>query len=166
MPLPAEVRWCCSVITQPRRQNDMTTTTAKVARRKLSLLELAADLDNVSKACKVMGYSPSRRASSEGSGSSRALSGSSPITFTLPSSKACQKSGPFAPPALSGFVTTTTLSDSRRRPPPDVTLRRVPHQRRVSLVARTTMRTCRAHYPGGSKRVHVSIASPSHAAFP
>ena len=35
----------------------MTTTTDKVARRKLSLLELAADLDNVSKACKVMGYS-------------------------------------------------------------------------------------------------------------
>jgi hypothetical protein len=35
-----------------------------------------------------------------------------------------------------------------------------------NLVTRTTMRTCRAHYPGGSKRVHVSIASPSHAAFP
>ena len=35
----------------------MTTTTDKVARRKLSLLELASDLDNVSKACKVMGYS-------------------------------------------------------------------------------------------------------------
>ena len=33
------------------------TTTAKVARRKLSLLELAADLSNVSKACKLMGYS-------------------------------------------------------------------------------------------------------------
>ena len=33
-------------------------------------------------------------------------------------------------------------------------------------ITRTTMRTCRAHYPGGSKRVHVSIASPSHAAFP
>ena len=58
------------------------------------------------------------------------------------------------------------LSDSRRRPSPDVTLRRVPHPRRVSLVARNTLRTCRAHYPGGSKRVHVSIASPSHAAFP
>ena len=28
------------------------------------------------------------------------------------------------------------------------------------------MRTCRAHYPGGSERVHVSIASPFHAAFP
>lgn len=33
------------------------TTEKKVARRKLSLLELAADLGNVSKACKVMGYS-------------------------------------------------------------------------------------------------------------
>jgi len=33
-------------------------------------------------------------------------------------------------------------------------------------ITRSTMRTCRAHYPGGSKRVHVSIASPSHAAFP
>jgi hypothetical protein len=35
----------------------MTTTTVKVSRRKLSLLELASELDNVSKACKVMGYS-------------------------------------------------------------------------------------------------------------
>ena len=94
------------------------------------------------------------------------LSGSSPITITLPSSKACQKSGPFAPPALPGFDARTTLSDSRRRPPPEVTLRHLPHLRRVSLVARNTMRTCRAHYPGGSKRVHVSIASPFHAAFP
>jgi transposase InsO family protein len=33
------------------------TTKDKVARRKLSLLELATDLDNVSKACKLMGYS-------------------------------------------------------------------------------------------------------------
>lgn len=33
------------------------TTQDKVARRKLSLLELAADLNNVSKACQVMGYS-------------------------------------------------------------------------------------------------------------
>ena len=34
-----------------------TTIAQKAARRKLSLLELASDLDNVSKACKVMGYS-------------------------------------------------------------------------------------------------------------
>jgi transposase InsO family protein len=33
------------------------TATEKVARRKLSLLDLAKDLDNVSKACKLMGYS-------------------------------------------------------------------------------------------------------------
>ena len=33
------------------------TTTRKVARRKLSLLDLASDLGNVSRACKVMGYS-------------------------------------------------------------------------------------------------------------
>lgn len=33
------------------------TTIEKVARRKLSLLELASDLSNVSKACRVMGYS-------------------------------------------------------------------------------------------------------------
>ena len=33
------------------------TTEQKIARRKLSLLELASELSNVSKACKVMGYS-------------------------------------------------------------------------------------------------------------
>jgi len=33
------------------------TTEKKIARRKLSLLELAGELQNVSKACKVMGYS-------------------------------------------------------------------------------------------------------------
>jgi transposase InsO family protein len=33
------------------------TTKEKVARRKLSLLELAQELDNVSRACRVMGYS-------------------------------------------------------------------------------------------------------------
>lgn len=33
------------------------TTDKKVAYRKLNLLELAQDLQNVSKACKVMGHS-------------------------------------------------------------------------------------------------------------
>jgi transposase InsO family protein len=33
------------------------TTTHKIARRKLSMLELAGELGNVSKACKIMGYS-------------------------------------------------------------------------------------------------------------
>ena len=35
----------------------VNTIAEKAARRKLSLLELATDLDNVSKACKIMGYS-------------------------------------------------------------------------------------------------------------
>lgn len=33
------------------------TTVEKVARRKLSLLELASEMQNVSKACRLMGYS-------------------------------------------------------------------------------------------------------------
>lgn len=33
------------------------TTNEKVARRKLSLLELTKELNNVSKACKLIGYS-------------------------------------------------------------------------------------------------------------
>jgi hypothetical protein len=41
---------------KPQTEHDMTTD-KRVARRKLSLLELASDLGNVSKACRVMGYS-------------------------------------------------------------------------------------------------------------
>jgi hypothetical protein len=33
------------------------TTEKRLARRKLSLLELASELSNVSKACRMMGYS-------------------------------------------------------------------------------------------------------------
>jgi len=36
------------------------TTKEKVVRRKLSLLDLASEMDNVSKACKIMGYSRSQ----------------------------------------------------------------------------------------------------------
>src|ERR1700686_2903242 len=42
------------------------------------------------------------------------FSGSSPITTTSPSSKAHQKSGSFAPPALPSFNSRMTLSDSRQ----------------------------------------------------
>jgi hypothetical protein len=34
-----------------------TTVPQKAARRKLNLLELAGELENVSKACRIMGYS-------------------------------------------------------------------------------------------------------------
>src|SRR5689334_2547092 len=56
--------------------------------------------------------SPCDTASSEGSGSFQVLPGSSPITVSLPSSKAHQKSGSFPPPALPGFSGTMTLSDT------------------------------------------------------
>ena len=42
------------------------------------------------------------------------FAGSSPITTTSPSSKAHQKSGSFAPPALPCFIAHMTPSDSRR----------------------------------------------------
>ena len=42
--------------TEPEQENDMTTK-YKVARRKLSMLELATELNNISKACRIMGYS-------------------------------------------------------------------------------------------------------------
>ena len=40
----------------PKEEKDMTTA-KKIARRKLSLLELAAEMKNVSRACRIMGYS-------------------------------------------------------------------------------------------------------------
>ena len=70
--------------------------------------------------------SPCDTAFSEGSGSYQVLPGSSPITFTSPSSKAHQKSGPFPPPALPGFNGPMTLSDSRRDRRLSATLRPLP----------------------------------------
>src|SRR6267142_721281 len=78
------------------------------------------------------------------------FAGSSPITTTSPSSKAHQKSGPFAPPALLGLNAPTTLSDSRHG-------RRLRDVEAATLaldgfppITRTAFPTCRAHYPGGS----------------
>ena len=39
------------------QKEDIMTTEEKVVRHKLGLLELAKELNNVSKACKVIGYS-------------------------------------------------------------------------------------------------------------
>jgi hypothetical protein len=78
------------------------------------------------------------------------FAGSSPITTTSPSSKAHQKSGPFAPPALPSLNGHTTPSDSRHG-------RRLRDVEAATLaldgsppITRTTFPTCRAHYPGGS----------------
>src|SRR5262245_13142040 len=95
--------------------------------------------------------SPCNTASSEGSGSYLVLPGSSPITIPSPSSKAHQKAGPFAPPALPGFNAHTTLSDPRHGRRPKATLRPLPSPSDGSPpITRTTFPTCRAHYPGGS----------------
>jgi hypothetical protein len=45
---------------EPERKTTMTAKD-KMARRKLSLLELATDLANVSRACKVMAIVPSKQ---------------------------------------------------------------------------------------------------------
>ena len=82
-------------------------------------------------------------------------------------SKARQKSGSFPPPALPGLIGRTTLSDSRlaRRACHDVGVA-TSDRNGSPPITRTTFPTCRAHYPGGSERVHTSVASPFHAAFP
>ena len=82
-------------------------------------------------------------------------------------SKAHQKSGPFAPPALPGLDAPTTLSGSR----PACRLARHSQSRPAAKTGlprspATPSPTCCAHYPGGSGRVRLSVASPSHAAFP
>ncbi len=70
---------------------------------------------------------------------------------TSPSSKACQKSGSFAPPALPDINARMTLSDSHQRPPPDRDVEAVTLVSDGSPpITRITFPTCRAHYPGGS----------------
>ena len=77
------------------------------------------------------------------------MPGSSPITFTSPSSKAHQKPGPFPPPTLPGFNGRMTLSDSRHGRRLEATLRPLARDG-PPPITRTTFPTCRAHYPGGS----------------
>src|SRR6202040_201713 len=68
-----------------------------------------------------------------------------------PSSKACQKSGPFPPPALPGFDSTMTPSDSRLDRRPERRRRGCwPRPQRGSPGARITFPACHAHYPGES----------------
>src|SRR3981081_4175432 len=103
--------------------------------------------------------SPYGTAFSEGSGSLSVLPGSSPITFTSPSSKAHQKSGPFAPPALPGLNAPTTLSDSRRGRRPAATLRPLPSPQPVSPDYPHHPSSVLCPLPRRIERVHASIAS-------
>jgi hypothetical protein len=102
------------------------------------------------------------------------LSGSSPITVPRLLQKRTRSQGSFAPLALPGLNTPMTLSDFRSTRQANLTLKAPPSIERISPdypghlsnMLRVRGTTCRAHYPGGSERVHLSIASPSHAAFP
>src|SRR5262249_27837618 len=79
------------------------------------------------------------------------------LLLSSPSSKACQKSGPFPLPELPGFIGRTTLSDSRsRRHPNGDVWGGNPRAIGPPPMCRVALSTCRAHYPGGSERVHMS----------
>ena len=77
--------------------------------------------------------------------------GSTPITLPSQSSKACRKSGSFAPPALPGINARMTLSDFHQRPPPDHDVEATTLASNGSPpITRITFPTCHAPYPGGS----------------
>src|SRR5215470_9627268 len=79
------------------------------------------------------------------------------LLLSSPSSKACQKSGPFPPPELPGFIGPTSLSDSRsRRHPSGDVWGGNPRAIGPPPMCHVALSTCRAHYPGGSERVHMS----------
>ena len=88
------------------------------------------------------------------------FAGSSPITFTSPSSEARQKSGPFAPLALPSFDAHTT----RPTPAMAVALRNVGDATLASdgspPITRTTFSDVPCLLPRRIERVRVSIASP------
>ncbi len=99
---------------------------------------------------------------SDGSRPHEVLDRLAPSHRPSPSSKAHQKSGPFPPPELPGLSGTTTLSDTHPRNRPTTAMRPLPSREGgAPPITQITLPTCRAHYPGGSKQVHVSVASLS-----
>src|SRR5258705_6531834 len=94
------------------------------------------------------------------------FAGSSPITTTSPSSKAHQKSGPFAPPALPSLTAPTTLSDSRHGRRLKATLRPLPSP--VTGLPRLPEPPFRRAVPTTpADRAGARVdCFPAHAAFP
>ena len=110
--------------------------------------------------------SPCDTAFSPGFGSSRVLPGSSPITLTSPSSKARQKPGTFAPPALRGLGAHTTLSDSRHGRRLQATLRPLPpHSTGLPRLPEPPSRRAVPTTPADRAGARVDCF-PAHAAFP
>src|SRR5215813_1768911 len=110
--------------------------------------------------------SPYDTAFSEGSGSQSVFAGSSPITFTSPSSKAHQKSGSFPPPALPGFNGRMTLSDSRQSRRLSATLRPLPSLTTgLPRLLASSFRRAVPTTPADRAGAHVDCF-PAHTAFP
>src|SRR5262245_55321464 len=94
------------------------------------------------------------------------LPGSSPITFTSPSSKAHQKPGPFPPPALPGFNGRMTLSDSRQSRRLSATLRPLPSLTTgLPRLLASSFRRAVPTTPADRAGAHVDCF-PAHTAFP
>ena len=94
------------------------------------------------------------------------FAGSSPITFTSPSSKAHQKSGSFAPPALPGLTAHTALSDSRQTRRLTATLRPLPSLTTgLPRLLGSPFRRAVPTTPADRADAHVDCF-PAHAAFP
>src|SRR5262249_58271358 len=83
------------------------------------------------------------------------------LLLSSPSSKAYQKSGPFPPPELPGFIGRTSLSDSRsRRHPSGDVWGGNPRAIGPPPMCHVALSTFRAHYPAGSELVHISRVLP------
>jgi hypothetical protein len=94
------------------------------------------------------------------------FAGSSPITFTSPSSKAHQKSGSFAPPALPGLTAHTALSDSRQSRRLTATLRPLPSlTTALPRLLGSPFRRAVPTTPADRAGAHVDCF-PAHTAFP
>ena len=94
------------------------------------------------------------------------FAGSSPITFTSPSSKAHQKSGSFPPPVLPGFNGHMTLSDSRQCRRLKATLRPLPsHRTGLPRLPEPPFRRAEPTTPADRAGARVDYF-PAHAAFP
>jgi hypothetical protein len=94
------------------------------------------------------------------------FAGSSPITFTSPSSKAHQKSGSFPPPALPGFIGRMTLSDSRQCRRLQATLRPLPsHMTGLPRLPEPPFQRAEPTTPADRAGARVDYF-PAHAAFP
>ena len=92
------------------------------------------------------------------------FAGSSPITFTLPSSKAYQKSGSFPPPALPGFNGRTDPVRLPPMPPPEATLRPLPsHQTGLPRLPEPPFRRAVPTTPADRAGAHVDCFPASRS---